>query len=136
MQDLHVVQPPGEGDPEPDIVPGAPDSDPAPPADAEPGQPPGEPAAEGPDELEMVRELIQRAYPDVVPELLAGESVAALMASLPAAREAYARIASGLRDQAPAPLPTGSGRRPPYDPDTLPPAVKIRIGLRGLGNRE
>lgn len=82
-------------------------------------------------ELESVRELIVRAYPDIVPELLAGESVGDLIASVPAARAAYARVAESVRAQPPAPIPAGGGRRPPHDPDSLPPEVKIRIGLRG-----
>jgi len=80
-------------------------------------------------DLDGVRELILKAYPEIVPELLAGDSVDGLLASVPAAREAYTRIATEIHEQAPAPIPTGSGRRAPIDPEGLSPESKIRAGL-------
>ena len=87
---------------------------------------------EGGDELAGVRELILKAYPDAVAELVAGESVDALLASVPAARAAYAQVAATIRAQTPAPvqIPTGSGRRPALDPEGLSPEAKIQAGLR------
>ncbi|CAN5604649.1 hypothetical protein BH23CHL2_BH23CHL2_25120 [soil metagenome] len=98
----------------------------------EPGGQPDEAggAGDAAEDLDGVRELILRAYPDIVPELLAGESVDRLLASVPAAREAYSRVAAAIHEQAPAPVPTGSGRRPPIDPEGLSPEGKIRAGLR------
>ncbi len=91
---------------------------------------------EGPDqppaELDAVREMVLRAYPDVVPELVAGDSVAALLASVEPARSAYARLAetwAGSRDAASAPVPAGGGAVIAVDPDRLPAAEKIRRGL-------
>jgi len=86
----------------------------------------------GGDELAGVRELILKAYPDAVAELVAGESVDALLASVPAARAAYAQVAATIRAQTPAPvqIPTGSGRRPALDPEGLSPEAKIQAGLR------
>ena len=83
-------------------------------------------------ELGGVRELILKAYPDVLAELLGGESVDALLASVPAARAAYAQVAATIQEQTPAPvqIPTGSGRRPAFDPEGLSPEAKIRAGLR------
>lgn len=95
------------------------------------GQPDGDGGQEGvAEDLDGVRELILKAYPDIVPELLVGESVDGLLASVPAARDAYSRIAATIQEQSPAQIPTGSGRRPPIDPEGLSPESKIRAGLR------
>jgi len=127
MQELHVIGQADEAGQEPEPR----EQTPEPAGAATPGVTP-DPRETVPDaELESVRELIVRAYPDIVPELLAGESVGDLIASVPAARAAYARVAESVRAQPPAPIPAGGGRRPPHDPDSLPPEVKIRIGLRG-----
>lgn len=91
------------------------------------------------ERLAEVRELILKAYPDVVAEMVAGESVDELLASIPTAREAYARVATTIQEQTPppTPVPTGAGRRPPIDPDGLSPEGMIRAGLRsGPGIRE
>ena len=87
------------------------------------------------DAIEGVRELILKAHPDIVPDLLAGDSIEALLASVPAAREAYVRIAATIEERAPAParIPTGSGRRPAVDPEGLSPESLIRAGLRQAG---
>lgn len=102
---------------------------------AEDGQPTGEPDGghlELPDELDAVREMVLRAYPDVVPELVAGDSVTALLASVEPARSAYARLAevwTGSREVTSAPVPAGGGAVIAVDPDRLPAAEKIRRGL-------
>jgi hypothetical protein len=80
-------------------------------------------------DVEQIMELVKRAYPDIVPEVLVGDSVDALLASVPAAREAYARVMASLREQAPAAVPSGSGRRPPLDVESLSPESKIRVGI-------
>jgi hypothetical protein len=78
-----------------------------------------------------VRELVLRAHPDVVPELVTGDSVAALIASVEPARAAYARLADALAQVRPAAaaVPAGGGTPITVDPDRLPAAEKIRRGL-------
>lgn len=82
-------------------------------------------------DLTAVRELVLRAHPDVVPELVTGDSVADLIASVEPARAAYARLATSLAETRPAPtsVPAGGGGPIPLDPDRLPAAEKIRRGL-------
>lgn len=99
----------------------------------EEGNDPVEPSIEGaPDNLQSIRELVLRAHPDVVPELIAGTSVAELLASVEPARSAYARLAAAITERRPAPeatIPAGGGAPIPVDPDRLPAAEKIRRGL-------
>lgn len=90
-----------------------------------------------PDDLAAVRELVLRAHPAVVPELVNGESIAGLLQSVEAAAEAYQRIAANLAAAPPvapvAPVvPAGSAAALPIDAEALPAVEKIR---RGLGNR-
>lgn len=93
------------------------------------------------EELAAVRELALRAHPDAVPELIAGGSVAGLVASLEPARAAYRRIADAVGqggDGHPRPaaiptVPAGAAPRLAVDPETLPAAEKIRRGLAGRG---
>jgi hypothetical protein len=85
-------------------------------------------------DLAAVRELVLKAHPDVVPELVAGNSVAELTASIESARAAYQRIAErmasphGGRTIAPPVVPTG-GNGVAVDLDVLPAAEKIRRGV-------
>ncbi len=44
-------------------------------------------------ELDAVRQVVLAAYPDSVPELIRGETVPELLASIEPARAAYARVA-------------------------------------------
>lgn len=99
-----------------------------------PPTPPAPPA----DDVQTVRSLILAAYPDLVPELVIGDSVTALVASVEPARAAYAR----LRETLPVPpvnatpevspaIPAGGGAALAIDPDRLPTAEKIRRGLAG-----
>ena len=48
-------------------------------------------------DLGKVRELVLKAHPDVVPDLVAGSSVDELLASVEPARSAYQRIADQVR---------------------------------------
>ncbi len=87
--------------------------------------------ATGGDELTAVRELVLRAHPDVVPELVTGSTVAALLSSIEPAQAAYGRLAetiqSGSRPAAPVPsaptfppapsVPAGGSAPVPADPD-------------------
>jgi len=93
------------------------------------------------DDLAAVRALALRAYPETVPELVAGDSVAALLGSLEPAAAAYRRIAEGVvttvatHAAAPAASPAAptvpAGSAPPValDPERLPSVEKIRRGL-------
>jgi hypothetical protein len=79
-----------------------------------------------------LRELVVRAYPDVVPELLQGATVEEMLASVPVAQAAYARVAEQTRPQ---PVPSGgaAARAFPIDIGAMSPALKIREGLRRRG---
>jgi hypothetical protein len=95
------------------------------------------------DELAAVREVVLRAHPDVVPELVSGATVAEVLASVEPARAAYARIAERLTPAAAATataptspnfpslpsVPAGGAGPVPLDPDRLPAPEKIRRGL-------
>ncbi len=88
------------------------------------------------DELAAVREVVLRAHPDVVPELVRGATVAEVLASIEPARAAYARIAAQIGPAptaSPAPsapvIPAGGAGPVPIDPDRLPAPEKIRRGL-------
>src|SRR5215210_5210685 len=56
--------------------------------------------AAGGEELGKVRELVLKAHPDVVPDLVRGGSVDELIASVEPARSAYQRIAEQVRGSA------------------------------------
>ena len=88
------------------------------------------------EELAAVRDLALRAYPETVSELVAGDSVAALLGSLEPAAAAYRRIAEGVAASVPAPVvppaptvPAGSAPPVAIDPERLPSVEKIRRGL-------
>src|SRR5215217_4897746 len=49
-------------------------------------------------DLGKVRELVLKAHPDVVPDLVRGSSIDELIASVEPARSAYQRIADQVRD--------------------------------------
>ncbi len=94
-------------------------------------------AAPGADDIAAVREVVLRAHPDAVPEMIAGMTVAELLASVEPARDAYARVVASAstgtsphHDQAIAPSVL-AGDAPAFlvDPDHLPPVEKIRRGL-------
>jgi hypothetical protein len=76
---------------------------------------------------------VLRAHPDVVPELIAGDSIEALLASVEPAEAAYRRIAARLLHPAtPQPVPSvpaGGGRPASIDAERLPADEKIRRGL-------
>lgn len=82
-------------------------------------------------DLTAVRALVLRAHPDVVPELVTGNTVADLIASVEPARAAFDRLASSIAASRPAStaVPAGGGAPIPVDPDRLPAAEKIRRGL-------
>ena len=90
-------------------------------------------AALGANDLAAVRELALRAHPQTVPELVGGDSVEAILASIEPAAAAYQRIAEGVAANAPAPVapvvPAGSAPPVAFDPERLPSVEKIRRGL-------
>ncbi|HEV2074374.1 MAG TPA: hypothetical protein VGR29_12110 [Thermomicrobiales bacterium] len=102
----------------------------------EDGSPDSHDASQASD-LEAVREMVLRAHPDVVPELVAGDSVAALLASVEPTRSAYARLAEAWSDAQPQPVsvPAGGGAPLPIDPEKIPSAEKIRRGLQAANRR-
>jgi hypothetical protein len=97
--------------------------DPIAPAEAELAAP--APPAGG--DLDAVRELVLRAHPDVVPELIDGDSIEALLASVEPARAAWRRLAE--RFDAPPAVPAGGHPAAAVDPDRLSAGEKIRRGL-------
>lgn len=96
-------------------------------------------SASGPPEdgaLARVRDLILRAHPDVVPELVTGATFDELLASVEPARAAYARVAARSRAATPAPIPAGQpGRQSALNLDELSASAKIAEGLRRRGAR-
>lgn len=81
-------------------------------------------------DLTAIRELVLQAHPDVVPELIAGDTIDDLLGSVQPARDAYQRIASTIRQVPPAPSVPAGGERPmPVDPMKIPSSEKIRRGL-------
>ncbi len=97
---------------------------------------------DAPDELTLARELVLRAHPDTVQELVAGGSLAELLASVPAAEAAYARVVTATRgavaDEAAVraaiahetTVPGGGAvRSASVNVDGLGPLAKIRAGI-------
>ena len=92
-----------------------------------------------PDDLALARALILKAHPEIVPELVTGASLAEMLASVPAAEAAWARVIETARGTAiPSPadrergtaVPSGGGvRSAGVNLDGLGPMAKIRAGL-------
>jgi hypothetical protein len=62
------------------------------------------------ESIAIVRDLILKGNPDLVPDLVRGETLAELMASIEPARAAYGRIAETIRAErvaTPAQVPAG-----------------------------
>lgn len=93
--------------------------------------------AGGGDELAAVLEVVLRAHPDAVPELIGGATIAEMLASVEPARAAFTRISERLKPVGSAPpivppvVPAGAGGMA-VDPATLPSGELIR---RGVGER-
>ncbi len=88
-----------------------------------------------PSDVDAVRAVVLSAYPDCVPELVQGATVAELLASVEPARAAYARVAAVVTDRSEPPatagppvVPAGGGSAV-VDPGALPPAEKVRRGI-------
>ncbi len=88
------------------------------------------------EELDAVRLVVLAAYPDSVPELIRGETVPELLASIEPARAAYARVAETVGTTAEpiaaiAPVVPAGGGSAVIDPGALPAAEKVRRGIAG-----
>ena len=90
-------------------------------------------------EVQQLRDLIVKAHHDTVPELLQGETLAELLASLPTAQAAFARVAETAQSGASAavgnvPVAAGAALRSaePHA-EGLSPLAKIRVGLTRRG---
>lgn len=82
---------------------------------------------ETPSDLDQVRDLILASHTNIVPELVQGDSVTDLVASIQSAREAYTRII----DSQPKPviIPAGGNTPVTINVDELPTSEKLRRGL-------
>ena len=78
-------------------------------------------------DIAQVRDLICRTHPDTVPELITGDTIADLIASIEPARQAYSRVAESLPN--PVTVPAGGNTPVLVEADTLPISEKIRRGL-------
>lgn len=85
------------------------------------------------DDLAQVRQLILASHPDTVPELVAGENIAALIASIAPAQAAYNRVAESL--PAAVTVPAGGNTPVLVEAETLPTSEKIRRGLAALNRK-
>jgi len=70
------------------------------------------------DDLSLVRELVLKAHPDVVPELIGGDSVASIVASISPAQAAYSDLAA--RIQANSVSSSAPGSAPSSAPGSAP----------------
>lgn len=79
------------------------------------------------DDAAQVRELILASHTDIVPELVQGDSVSDLVASIDHARQAYSRIVES--QPKPVTIPAGGNTPVTIDINTLPTSEKLRRGL-------
>lgn len=88
---------------------------------------------EGPTvaQLARLREVLVAAHPEAVPELIGGDDLDALLASVETARAAYARVKLAATQSTLAAIPRGGGTRA-LDPAAyagLSPEGKIAVAL-------
>lgn len=74
-------------------------------------------------DIESVRQLILTLHQSIVPDMVNGDTVSDLIASIKPAEEAYNRILTGVR------IPAGGNAPHSLDIDSLPTFDKIRRGL-------
>lgn len=97
--------------------------------DQQPPEAAAEPEPEA-DDAGLLRDLIVRAHPDAIPELIRGASLREMLESLPEAQAAFARVAQAATAQAKPPVPSGSAiRSREPNPTNLSPAEKIRSAM-------
>ena len=76
------------------------------------------------------REALLAAAPELPPELVTGDTVAAIEAAAQAARQVVARVREQVATAAVGrPVPSGGVTRQPPDTSALSPSEKIRLGL-------
>lgn len=85
-------------------------------------------------DIALARDLVIRAHPQAVQELITGNSLADLLASVPIAEAAFSRVADAAREEATrasaAAVPGGGGvRSADVNVEGLGPLAKIRAGL-------
>ncbi len=84
----------------------------------------------GDAQLEAVREVVLRAHPNVVPELVTGTSIGDLLASIEPAEAAYAAIAARMASELPpVQVPAGAVGPGVVDPGSLSASEQLRRGL-------
>lgn len=87
-------------------------------------------------EVSMLRDLVFKAHPDVVRELIIGETLTDILASLEPARAAYERIAEQIeqdlhRERVENTFALAkAGARTEVDRGTMTTAERLRLGLR------
>ncbi|MDQ6907723.1 MAG: hypothetical protein M3176_12925 [Chloroflexota bacterium] len=82
------------------------------------------------EERQTLRTTLAAAHPDAIPELIGGETVGEMIASLETAKAAYQRTVE--RTKAAMPVAAGGGGRPVgVDVSKLSPLTKISMGLKG-----
>ena len=82
------------------------------------------------DERQTLQTTLAAAHPDAIPELIGGETVGAIIASLETAKAAYRRTIE--RTKAALPVAAGGGGRlVGVDVTKLSPLAKISMGLKG-----
>jgi hypothetical protein len=90
--------------------------------------------------IEAVRELARKAFPDTIPELISGDTYEEIMASVEASREAYARIFMEVEERQavvkPPVVPAGGSSAPVVDVERLPAAEKLRRGVADVRRQE
>ena len=104
----------------------------------QPGPPQPSPAPQlGPEQLQKVREFVISANPDAVPDLITGNTVEEIEASIPKAKDAYQRTAERVRaTYTPPPAVPAGGAANLVNPDDLSPSEKIRRGIaQGKGQQ-
>jgi hypothetical protein len=83
-------------------------------------------------DVAVVRDLILNAYSDLVPELVRGDTIKEVIASVDLARRAFGAVASRVATESRVPrVPAGApSRAQPTSMSDLSPAAKISEGLR------
>ncbi len=82
------------------------------------------------EERQTLQATLASAHPDAIAELIRGETVGEMVASLETAKAAYRRTVE--RTKAAMPVAAGGGGRPVgVDVSKLSPLAKISMGLKG-----
>jgi len=83
------------------------------------------------ESVESYRSLVMESNPDILPEMIGGDSVEALNESVLRAKDLIGRIKAGLESQENSlRIPAGSPQRGMIDTAGLSPGEKIRRGIR------